>query len=111
PPNNIFPNVPVIKPGDTKYDEMIEDIKEGIVFEYFAGSQRSENGIFSGVAKGAQLIKNGEITTPLTNVTIAGNVFDVLKNIVSLSKTTKKVNGYLETPYIKTKGINISSQN
>ena len=110
PPSMIMPNGPTIKAGDREFDELIEDIKIGISFEYFSGSFRTENGIFSGVAKGAQLIKNGELAEPLINVTIGGNVFDVLMNIEGMTKTTKLSNALITTPKIRVKGINISTQ-
>lgn len=111
PPSLIMPNGPTIVAGDRESDELIEDIKLGIIFEYFSGSFRTENGMFSGVAKGAQLIKNGELAEPLINVTISGNVFDVLKNIEGVTKTTKLSNALFTTPKIRAKGINISTQN
>ncbi|MHA1483303.1 MAG: metallopeptidase TldD-related protein, partial [Candidatus Heimdallarchaeaceae archaeon] len=110
PPTMIFPNAPSIKPGDMSTEELIEDVKEGIIFDRFSGSFQNENGIYSGVAKGAQLIRNGEITTPVTNVTIGGNVFETLMNIVGIGKDVQLVDGYLRTPLIKVKGVNIATQ-
>ena len=110
PPSNIFPNVPVIQPGNQSYDELLEDVKLGITFEYFSGSFRAENGIFSGVAKGAQMIRDGELAEPLMNVTIGGNVFEMLKNIEGMTKDLELSNGYMLTPKIKASGINISTQ-
>jgi predicted Zn-dependent protease len=111
PPSNIFPNAPVIKAGNLSYEELLEDVKTGITFEYFSGSFRAENGIFSGVAKGAQLIENGELTKPLINVTIGGNIFELLMNITGMTKDLELSNGFMKTPKIKAKGINISTQN
>ncbi len=111
PPSNIFPNAPVIQAGDYSYEELLEDVKTGITFEYFSGSFRAENGIFSGVAKGSQLIENGELSKPLVNVTIGGNIFDLLMNITGMTKDLDYSNGFMKTPKIKTKGINISTQN
>jgi len=110
PPSMIFPNAPSIKPGDMSTEELIEDVKEGIIFDRFSGSFQTENGIYSGVAKGAQLIKNGKITTPVTNVTIGGNVFETLMNIIGIGKDVQLVDGYLRTPLIKVKGVNIATQ-
>jgi PmbA protein len=118
PPSEIIPNAPVIFPGDMTIDEFYEDIKLGITFEYFSGSVRPENGIFSGVAKGAQLIRNGELAEPLINVSIGGNIFDVLTNITGLSKETELAGGVfgfasgisLTTPLLKANGIKISTQ-
>jgi PmbA protein len=110
PPSTILPNAPTIKPGTYEFEELIEDIRLGITFEYFAGSSRPENGIFSGIAKGAQLIRNGELAEPLINVSIGGNVFDLLMNIQGMAKETKLSNQVLTTPKIRANGIKISTQ-
>ena len=110
PPSNIFPNVPIIQPGNQSFDELLEDVKLGITFEYFSGSFRAENGIFSGVAKGAQMIRDGELAEPLMNVSIGGNIFEMLMNIEGMTKDLELSNGYMLTPKIKASGINISTQ-
>jgi predicted Zn-dependent protease len=110
PPNMILPNGPMIAPGDMSENELFEDIKEGIIFDQFAGSTQTPNGMFSGVLKGAQLIKNGELAESVAGVTIGGNIFDVLKNITGMSKDLDLVNGFLSTPLIKAKGISIKVQ-
>ena len=110
PPNLIFPNAPSILPGGLKTEELLEDVKEGIIFDRFSGSFQSENGIYSGIAKGAQLIQNGEITKPITNVTIGSNVFETLMNIVGIGKDIELINGFLRAPLIKAKGINVATQ-
>ena len=66
--------------------------------------------MFSGVVKGAQLIRNGELAEPLTGVTVGGNIFDVLTNITGMSKELDLVNGFLSTPLIKAKGVPIKVQ-
>ncbi|MHA1398577.1 MAG: TldD/PmbA family protein, partial [Candidatus Heimdallarchaeaceae archaeon] len=110
PPSTIFPNAPIIGSGDYSFNEMIEETKLGIIFEYFSGSFRVENGIFSGVAKGAQLIEKGELAEPLINVSIAGNIFDLLMNIEGMTKKRDLASAYMLTPKIKAKGINITTQ-
>ncbi len=110
PPTTIMPHAPTILPGDMAEKEMIEDTKLGIIFDRFSGSFRTENGMFSGVVKGAQLIKDGEITNPLTNITIGGNVFEVLMNLVGLGKKSELINGFVTAPPLKAKGVTISTQ-
>ncbi len=110
PPNMIMPNGPTFAPGDMSEEELFEDIKEGIIFDRFSGSTQVPNGIFSGVVKGAQLIRNGELAEPLKNVTIGGNMFDVLQNITGMGKELDLVNGFLSTPLIKAKGVPIKAQ-
>ncbi len=107
PPNMIYPNAPFIVSGNMNRDTLIGEVDEGIIFDRFSGSVQAPNGIFSGVVKGAQLIKNGEITDTLSNVTIGGNIFDVLKNITGIGKEIDLINGYITSPMIRAENISI----
>ncbi|MCY3412728.1 MAG: TldD/PmbA family protein [Candidatus Heimdallarchaeota archaeon] len=110
PINTIFPNGPIIHGGDMNDEELFEDIKEGIIFDRFSGSVQAPNGIFSGVVKGAQMIRNGELAEPCTNVTVGGNIFDVLFNITGMGKEVSLINGFLSAPLIKAKGVPIKTE-
>ena len=110
PPSNIFPNSPWILPGDTSEEEMIRDTDYGIIVHNYQGTIRHENGIFSGVAKGAYLIEKGEITKPITGVSLSGNVFDVLNNIEAIGKEVHLTSAYAMTPMMKINGIKVSTK-
>ncbi|MHA1461996.1 MAG: TldD/PmbA family protein [Candidatus Heimdallarchaeota archaeon] len=110
PPANIFPNSPWVLPGDITEDEMIKDTKQGIIAHNFQGTVRYQNGIFSGVAKGAYLIEKGEITKPVTGISLSGNVFELLKNIQGIGKELHLTNAYAKTPMMKFNGIKVSTK-
>ncbi|NHJ84905.1 MAG: TldD/PmbA family protein [Asgard group archaeon] len=109
-PDTIMPNSPWIMAGDVSEEEMIQNTRRGIIIHNYQGTCRYENGIFSGVAKGAYLIENGEITQPITGVSIAGNVFDLLNNIKAIGKEYHLANGILKTPIMQFEGIKISTK-
>lgn len=109
-PSMILPNSPWILAGDMTEDEMIADTKKGLIVHNYTGTVRFQNGIFSGVAKGAYLIEDGEITVPVTGVSISGNVFDLVNNISGISKEYHLANGYLTTPMMKFDGIKVSTK-
>ena len=68
--------------GDHSFEELIEDIKTGVYVKGSRGGQVSTaKGTFQFNAQEAFLIKNGEITTPLKDVSIAGSTLQTLKNI------------------------------
>ncbi|MCE7749839.1 MAG: hypothetical protein GPJ51_15740 [Candidatus Heimdallarchaeota archaeon] len=56
------------------------------------------------------MIRDGELAEPLMNVSIGGNIFEMLMNIEGMTKDLELSNGYMLTPKIKTSGINISTQ-
>ncbi len=107
-PNNILPNSPWILAGDMSEKEMIADTKKGLIVHNFAGTVRYQNGIFSGVAKGAYLIEDGEITIPVTGISISGNVFELINNISGVGKEYHLA-GALTTPLMKFEGIKVST--
>jgi len=109
-PANIVPNSPWILAGDMSEEEMIQETKKGIIVHNYQGTVRHQNGIFSGVAKGAHLIENGEIIKPVTGISISGNVFDILNNISGIGKEYHLANGWVTTPFMKFEGIRISTK-
>lgn len=110
PPASIFPNSPWVLPGDIPEDEMIKDTKHGLIIHNFQGTVRYQNGIFSGVAKGAYLIENGELSKPVTGISISGNVFELLNNIQGIGKELHLTNAYAKTPLMKFSGIRVSTK-
>ncbi|MGY5853526.1 MAG: TldD/PmbA family protein [Candidatus Thorarchaeota archaeon] len=94
--------------GTAAIDDMIGEIKEGILIPRISAFPNPVSGDFSGPIKGGQLIKNGEIVATLKEVTITGNLFEGLKNITGISKE-RKVTGTdtqtITTPYIRIDGM------
>jgi len=90
-------------------EELIAETKKGILVHNYQGTVRYQNGIFSGVAKGAHLIENGEIVKPVTGVSISGNVFEILNNISGIGKEYHQTN-FVRTPWMKFEGIRISTK-
>lgn len=99
----------VIEGGDTSYEDMIKGIKKGIIVGRFSGGAPSSNGDFSGVAKNSFLIEDGQIKGAVSETMINGNLADILKNIVAISKETV-ADGTSVLPYIAVSGVTISGK-
>lgn len=70
-----------IKNGDTSPADMIKSVKSGLFLtEMFGSGMNSVTGDFSQGATGFW-IENGEITHPVQEITIAGNVMKALSNV------------------------------
>ena len=84
-----------MQPGDNTFEELIEDIKDGI---YLKGSRGGEvdtgKGIFQFNAAEGYLIKNGEISTHLRDVSLSGNILETLKNIDAIGNDFKLSRGF-----------------
>jgi PmbA protein len=107
-PSIALPTGMTILPGDMSKEELIKDTKNGIIIGRFSGNSRYQNGEYSGVAKQAIFVEDGEIQYPLKGIMIAGNVFNDLKNISGMSKELRSTEGFLETPNIRIEGIKVS---
>lgn len=77
-PTNFF-----FKPGDKMLAELEADMSDGLVITDLSGLHAGANmtsGDFSLLSKG-YLLKGGKRVQPVEQITIAGNFYDVLKNI------------------------------
>lgn len=99
----------VLGNGETSLEDMISKIDQGILMGRFSGGEASPAGDLSGVAKNSFLIENGQITKPLSEVMIAGNLADMLLNTVAVSQEREN-SGYWLLPWIRVKGVTISGK-
>ena len=99
----------VIGSGDTPLEEMIAGVERGVLLGRFSGGSPSPSGDFSGVAKNSFLIENGKVSKALSEVMIAGNLGDLLRDTVAVSKEREN-SGYWLLPWLHTKNITISGK-
>lgn len=79
-----------LKPGKHSFEELFHGIKQGIYAKGSSGGVVDpNNGNFMFNAEEAFLIENGQITTPLVDVSLAGNILDTLKKIKKVGKDSK----------------------
>jgi len=79
----------IIQPRNKTLEQMVSEIDKGIIVRRFSGNVRFESGEFSGIAKQAGFIENGEIKHSLKETMISGNVFEALKNIIAIGSETR----------------------
>ena len=88
-------------------DEIIRNIKKGILLERFSGGRPSADGEFSGVAKNSYYIENGKIKYPISETMISGNIQEMFSNIGEISSDRIDF-GYCIFPWISFKGVTVS---
>ncbi len=92
----------VIPGGNKNYKDLIKGIKEGILAYQFlgAGQDNPYNGDFQlGLCAGYK-IENGEVVGRLKNVSVSGNVFELLRNsLIWISRETQRW-GSFSAPHI-----------
>ena len=73
-----------IDPGEQGVEQMIKSIEKGLLVTELIGF--GINGVTGDYSRGASglWIENGEIAHPVEEVTVAGNLKDIFRNIVSV---------------------------
>jgi PmbA protein len=106
------PSALVVNPGKTTFDDMVADIKEGLVVEYLMGAEQGNilGGDFSGNVLLGFKIENGKIVGRIKDTMVHGNVYKILKDIPAIGSESKWVSGFLHTPPIYCQGLSVSSK-
>ncbi len=94
--------------GEATKDELIGDIKQGLLVTRFSGRADPISGDFSGVAKGAYLIKNGKLDRPVSGTLVAGNAFQALKDLSGVSRERERVFNFT-LPYLRLEKISVTA--
>ena len=105
------PSAFVIPAGNTPFDDMLSDIKEGLVVEQVMGATQGNvmAGDFSGNVLLGYKIENGKIVGRVKDTVISGNVYALLKEIVALGDTASWAGGLL-TPPIYFPALSVASK-
>jgi len=102
-----------VVPSDTSFEDMISGVKRGVLITGMGGLHSGVNpisGDFSVSADGL-LIEDGVVTKPVEMITIAGNFYDVLKNITAVASDLRfhsTGSGGMGMPSILVDGIQVS---
>ena len=81
---------------------------ELLVVDRFSGNIDPVKGDFSGVAKSSRMLKGGQDAGAVTETMIAGNLFEVLNNILNVSRDQELISGAMMVPWILVDGVSVS---
>jgi PmbA protein len=108
-PSNLF-----IEPGETSYEQLYEELDEGIIITDLAGLHSGANAIsgdFSLAANG-YYVKDGKIVGPTKLMTVAGNFFELLNDVEQIGNdldfTPMSMQGNIGSPSLKVKSLSIA---
>lgn len=99
----------IIDAGEKTFEEMVGNIKKGIMVSRFSGGSPSSNGDFSGVAKNSYYIEDGEIKHSISETMITGNLLELMANIKDISMERVDF-GSAILPWICMSGVTISGK-
>ena len=80
-----------IKEGNKTLEDMVKDMENGIIITDIDGLHAGispTSGNFSLLSKGL-LVEGGKIIRPISQITMAGNLYEMLKNIKGIGNDTK----------------------
>ena len=106
------PSVLLIAPGTTSFDDMVGDIKEGLVVEQLMGASQGNvlGGDFSGNVLLGYKVERGKIVGRVKDTMVSGNVYAILNDIAAVGSDTKWLGGFLSTPSIYCPGVSVASK-
>ncbi|TES93232.1 MAG: TldD/PmbA family protein, partial [Anaerolineales bacterium] len=90
----------IIKEGDTSYEEMVKNTREGLLVHDVLGLGQGNpiSGEFSVNVQLGYKIENGEIIGRVKDVMLAGNTYEALKNTAAIGDKAEWAGGSLLTP-------------
>ena len=101
-----------IKPGEKSFEDLCNEVKEGVIITEFAGLHSGASAItgdFSLAAKGF-MIENGKKTFPVEQITVAGNFFALLKDIEEVGSDLKFPMSSLGCPSVVVKELSVAGK-
>jgi PmbA protein len=106
------PSAFVITPGETTLEEMVRDMKEGLVVEQVMGAEQGNilGGDFSGNVLLGYKVENGKITGRVKDTMISGNVYRILEKIEAIGRDARWVGNFLLTPPVYCSGLSVASK-
>ena len=102
----------IIAPGKTTFNEMVNDIKEGLVIEQLLGAGQGNilGGDFSGNVLLGYKVENGKIIGRVKDTMVSGNIYQLLKEIAAIGSEAKWVGGSLNTPPLYFSSVSVASK-
>lgn len=97
-----------LEPGDATPEELMSDIKEGFYITDLIGS--GVNGVTGDYSRGASgfWIENGKLTYAVSEVTIAGHLFDIFKSMRPANDLVFKYG--VNSPTVRIEGLTIAGR-
>ncbi len=106
------PGLLVVEPGGISFDDMVADIKEGLVVEQVMGASQGNvlGGDFSGNVLLGFKIENGRIVGRVKDTMISGNVFEICDNLAAVGNDARWAGGLLNTPSLCCARVSVASK-
>lgn len=97
-----------IMPGAKTPEDLMKEVDNGLLIYYLQGAHSSNpvSGEFSVVATPAWKVKKGKIEHASRGVMLAGNIFELLKKVITVANNERKM-GQLIAPWILVENVKV----
>lgn len=97
-----------ILPGTKSPEELVSEVENGLLVSYLQGAHSSNpvSGEFSVVATPAWRIRKGGIDHASRGVMLAGNIFELLNNVVEFA-SNQRMMGQLVAPWVLVENVKV----
>jgi len=102
----------VIEEGDTPFEEMVQNMREGLVIDMLIGAEQGNllGGEFSGNVLLGYKVERGEIVGRVKDTMVSGNIYHALKELVAIGREAKWVGGVLKAPALYCPSLAVASK-
>jgi len=102
----------ILSGGEVSFQAMVEDMKEGLIVEQVMGAEQGNilGGDFGGNVLLGYKVENGEIVGRVKDTMIAGNVYQVLKELLGIGQEARWVGGILQTPPLYCSHVSVATK-
>lgn len=97
----------LVSAGEPSLDELCR-LPRVVLVNRFSGSSDPVTGEFSGVVKGGVLIRDGE-RIPLRETMIAGNLYELLRQISGVSRERENLYGRALVPALRVEDVSVTA--
>src|SRR5574344_531331 len=100
-----------VKPGKLSEEKLFEKIENGVYISSITGLHaglNNQSGDFSLEAQGFK-VENGKKTTPLTLITVAGNIVTLFNNVIAVGNNSERLVSSFSSPSVAVRGLKISA--
>jgi PmbA protein len=102
----------ILGKGDVSFQAMVEDMKEGLIVEQVMGAEQGNilGGDFGGNVLLGYKVENGKVVGRVKDTMIAGNVYQVLKELLDIGQEARWVGGILQTPPLYCSRVSVATK-
>jgi PmbA protein len=102
----------ILDKGEVSFQAMVKDMKEGLIVEEVMGAEQGNilGGDFGGNVLLGYKVENGEIVGRVKDTMIAGNVYQVLRELPGIGQEARWVGGILQTPPLYCSGVSVTTK-